>query len=49
MQGRGAYICDDITCLERAIKTKSLERSFESPIDEGVYENLRGVMIDNKK
>ena len=49
MQGRGTYICDDITCLERAIKTKSLERSFESPIDEGVYENLRGVMIDNKK
>ena len=46
MPGRGAYICDDINCLEKAIKTKSLEKSFETKIDEEVYEKLRGVIID---
>ena len=46
MPGRGAYICDNINCLEKAIKTKSLERSFETKIEEEVYEKLRGVVID---
>ena len=31
--GRGAYICDNIECLEKAIKTKRLERTFETNID----------------
>jgi len=26
--GRGAYICNNIECLEKAIKTKRLERTF---------------------
>ena len=30
--GRGAYICDNIQCLEKAIKTKALERTFEMNI-----------------
>ncbi len=46
MNGRGAYICDDIRCLEKAIKTKRLERTFEMPISDRIYENLRGVISD---
>lgn len=46
LSGRGAYICDDIECLEKVIKTKRLERVFETKIDEKIYENLRGVIID---
>ena len=46
LQGRGAYICDNIECLEKLIKTKRLERVFETAIDEEIYENLRGVIID---
>lgn len=46
MNGRGAYICDDIKCLEKAIKTKKLERIFETAIDEKIYENLRGAISD---
>ena len=46
MNGRGAYICDDIKCLEKAIKTKKLERTFEMQISEEIYENLRGVISD---
>lgn len=45
-QGRGAYICDSIECLEKAIKSKRLEKTFETKISEDVYENLRGVIVD---
>ncbi len=44
--GRGAYICDSIECLEKAIKSKRLERTFETKISDEIYENLRGVIID---
>lgn len=39
--GRGAYICDNIDCLEKAIKTKGLERSFKMAIEPEVYEDLK--------
>ena len=29
LDGRGAYICDDIECLEKVIKTKRLERALD--------------------
>lgn len=45
-EGRGAYLCDDINCLEKAIKGHRLEKAFEMKIDQEIYENLRGVMID---
>lgn len=45
-EGRGAYICDDIKCLEKTIKTKRLERVFETKIDDKIYENIRGVIIE---
>jgi len=44
--GRGAYLCDNIECLEKAIKTKRIDKTFETQIDKEIYENLRGVMID---
>ncbi len=46
LEGRGAYICDNIDCLDKVIKTKRLERVFENKIDEEIYKNLRGVIID---
>ncbi len=39
--GRGAYVCRDISCLEMAIKTKRLLRVFEMPIENEVYEKLK--------
>lgn len=44
--GRGAYLCDCMECLEKAIKNKRLEKSFEMKIENEIYEKLRGVMID---
>ena len=44
--GRGAYICDDINCLEKVVKSKRLERIFEMSISDEIYESLRGVILD---
>lgn len=49
LSGRGAYICDSLECLEKVIKTKRLERTFEIKIDNEIYENLRGVIIESNK
>ena len=45
-EGRGAYLCDEIQCLEKIIKSKRLEKIFEMKISEEIYENLRGVIFD---
>ena len=45
-EGRGAYICNNIECLEKAIKTKRIEKVFEQKIPEEIYEKLRGVMLE---
>ena len=45
LEGRGAYICDDIKCLEKVLKSKRLEKVFEMKISEEIYENLRGVIL----
>ena len=47
-QGRGAYICDNVECLEKVIKSKRLERALNTKISDEIYEELRGVIIDRK-
>lgn len=44
-EGRGAYICDNIDCLEKVIKSKKIERVLETKISQEVYQNLRGVIL----
>lgn len=39
--GRGAYLCNKAACLEKAIKSKALERALETKIDLETYEALR--------
>ena len=39
--GRGAYICNSLECLNKAIKGKRLEKAFSSAIPSEVYENLK--------
>lgn len=38
--GRGAYLCPSAACLAKARKAKRIERAFEVPIPDGVYERL---------
>lgn len=39
--GRGAYLCLSLECLNKAKKNKGLERSFKMSIPEEVYGSLQ--------
>lgn len=39
--GRGAYVCRNIECLEKAFKAKRLQKNLEAQIDEEIYGRLR--------
>ena len=39
--GRGAYICPNLECLNKVIKSKRLERSLETTISQEIYELLK--------
>ncbi len=38
--GRGAYLCFSKECLEKAVKGRGLERSFQMKIPPEIYERL---------
>ena len=44
--GRGAYICPNTQCLEKAKKSKGLERSFKSAVPSEVYETIKQQLED---
>ena len=48
MNGRGAYICPDMECLKKAIRSKALERSLEVAIPEEIYARLEQEMEEGK-
>lgn len=41
INGRGAYICNDIACIEKAEKTGALARALDTAVDKAVYESLK--------
>lgn len=41
LNGRGAYICNDINCIEKCIKSKALNRAFSTNVEQGVYTKLK--------
>lgn len=46
--GRGAYICRNLECFEKAVKAKRFERAFETKISEDIYEKMREELINGK-
>ena len=44
INGRGAYIKKDIEVLEKAIKSKILERQLETTISMDVYDEIRKII-----
>lgn len=46
--GRGAYICKDIECLEKAVKQKRLEKNLEKKIDDELYARLKDEIINGE-
>ena len=47
-EGRGAYICNSVECLEKIVKSKRLEKVLEKEISEQIYNNLKDVIINDK-
>ena len=39
--GRGAYVCKDPGCFEKAIKKKGFERAFKTPVPDNVLCDLK--------
>ena len=42
--GRGAYLCRSEACLNKALKTRALDRAFEQPLSEAAVDALRQVI-----
>ena len=42
--GRGAYICNNLECLQKAVKTKGLNRAFKMNVDTDVLIKLSEEM-----
>ena len=48
LNGRGAYIKKDLEVLEKARKSKILNKCLEIEIPDFVYEEIKEVIINNK-
>ena len=42
--GKGAYIKKDLAILEKAIKSKALEKHLETKIENSIYEELKIII-----
>lgn len=42
--GRGAYLCPDMECFRKAVKTRGIEHSFRMPVSQDVYAALEKEM-----
>jgi predicted RNA-binding protein YlxR (DUF448 family) len=42
LAGRGAYLCDEPQCFERARKAHLLDRALRMKLEDADYERLRG-------
>lgn len=43
--GRGAYICKNIDCLNKIKKSKRLEKNLDISIDDDFYEEIRRTIV----
>ena len=44
--GRGAYICSNRACFDRAVKTRALDRALEITLDPKTVEQLKTEITD---
>lgn len=47
--GRGAYICVGVECLNKAQKTKALERALEHSVSAEVFDRLHSEIQANEQ
>lgn len=46
--GRGAYVCKNIECFEKAYKNKRLSKNLETAISEELYTKLKDEIENDK-
>ncbi len=46
MNGRGAYLCRRVECLQKARRSKGLERSLKVTIPDEIYDRLEEELKD---
>lgn len=46
--GRGAYICKDVACFEKARKSRRFEKSFSCRIDDEIFESMKEELSDEQ-
>ncbi len=46
--GRGAYVCRSLKCLQRARKSRRLERVLECAISEEVYNGMEQELAEHE-
>lgn len=47
--GRGAYLCKNLDCLDKAYKAKLLEKNLDTQISEDVFAQLKERFNDGSK
>ena len=45
--GRGAYICHNVKCLNKARKSKRIERALECEIPEEIYDAMEAELSED--
>lgn len=48
MNGRGAYICNDLQCFQKVRKTRALNRLFHMEVAEEIYDQLERQLNDSR-
>ncbi len=46
MNGRGAYIKKDLSVIDKAMKTKVLDRHLEVNVPDSIYEKLKQIISE---
>ena len=44
-QGRGAYLCPNVDCLDKAKKIKAFSRALNVPMSEQLYNDIKRVIL----
>lgn len=49
LEGRGLYLCYDLDCYNKIVKTKKIEKKLKTVLSDDFYENIRGVIIGREE
>ena len=47
--GRGAYICHDVKCLNKARKSKRIERALDCAIPDEIYDAMEAALSEDEE